>query len=134
MRLARRWLFVVAALIWGIPGAIITSKGIGAYSEVSGEELWWHLVITAFVLLGFYFMFGRVVSRYTAHILSRPAIVSPTQTFPPKGWLLLLFMMSLGILLKYLPNIPQSFVASFYSGLGPMLLVSAVRFLRRFNG
>jgi hypothetical protein len=51
------------------------------------------------------------------------------QIFPPKGWILLLFMMGLGIALKYIPGIPMAFTASFYSGLGPMLVVAAVRFM-----
>lgn len=132
MSLGRRWLFVVAALIWGIPGVIITLKGLGAYGEVASEALWWHLVITAVVLLGFGFMFGRVVARYTSHILALPPRTSILQTFPPRGWLLMGFMMCLGMTIKLLPFIPNAFIASFYAGLGPMLVVSSLRFLARF--
>ena len=38
-------------------------------------------------------------------------------------------MMSLGIALKHIPEIPSAFTASFYSGLGPMLIVAAVRYI-----
>ena len=38
-------------------------------------------------------------------------------------------MMGLGIILKHIPEIPSAFTASFYSGLGPMLLLSSLRFM-----
>ena len=132
MRVGRRWLFLVAALIWGFPGVVITSKGVAAYGSVADEQMWWHLAITTVVLVGFGFMFGRVVARYTAHILSRPERVSPISTFPPRGWLLLGIMMCLGGALRLAPFVPNGFIASFYSGLGPMLLVSALRFFLCF--
>ena len=46
-----------------------------------------------------------------------------------KGWILLAVMMGLGITLKYIPSVPMAFTASFYSGLGPMLIVAASRYL-----
>ena len=49
--------------------------------------------------------------------------------FPARGWALLIFMMGLGIALKHIPGVSSAFTASFYSGLGPMLLVSSTRFL-----
>ena len=47
------------------------------------------------------------------------------------SYMLILFMMGLGVSLRYIQGIPVEFFASFYSGLGPMLLLSAFRFLRR---
>ena len=38
-------------------------------------------------------------------------------------------MKLLGITLKYMPGMPMSFTASFYSGLGPMLILAALRFV-----
>ena len=132
MRVGRRWLFLLAALIWGFPGAVITSKGVAAYGGVAGEQMWWHLAITAVVLLGFGFMFGRIVARYTAHIRSLPERVTPLRMFPRKGWVLLGVMMCLGGVLRLAPFVPNAFIASFYSGLGPMLLVSSAKFFLCF--
>jgi hypothetical protein len=58
-----------------------------------------------------------------------PNTVMIWQIFPPNGWVMLVFMMGLGITLKYIPALPMSFTASFYSGLGPMLILAALRFL-----
>lgn len=76
-------------------------------------------------------MSRRIVDRYCDRIASLPDQVKIWQTVPTRGWILLVFMMSLGIALKYIPEVPPAFTASFYSGLGPMLLVSSVRFVLR---
>lgn len=125
----RKHLYIVAAVIWGIPGTIISVKGISAYLTQSPDHLWWLLLITASVLTGFFFMFRSIVNRYCDRIVSLPDKVRIWQTFPDRGWILLVFMMGLGITLKNIPGIPQAFTASFYTGLGPMLIVSSFRFL-----
>lgn len=127
----RKHLYVVAAVIWGIPGIMITLKGIKAYAIQPSENLWWLLLITAFVLASFFLMFRRIVDRYSERIASLPERVKIWQTFPLRGWILLVFMMSLGIALKHIPGIPSAFTASFYTGLGPMLLFSAGRFMSK---
>lgn len=77
----RSALYFVAAALWGIPGVIITVKGVNAYLSMPLRELWWLMSGTA-------------------------------------------------VALKFIPGIPLEFTASFYSGLGPMLLFASARFLR----
>ena len=129
----RKHLYIVASLIWGIPGIIITSKGIFAYTMQPSDDLWWLLLITAAVLTGFFLMFRRIVDRYCDRISSLPDKVTIWQTFPTRGWILIVFMMGLGIVLKHIPAIPSAFTASFYSGLGPMLLLSSFRFVANMS-
>ena len=130
---SEKWhLYLTAALIWGLPGGIITTKGVGAYAQLHSRP-WWLFAITLIVLASFYLMFRRVVAKYSAHIEGLAAPYPIWKTFPLTGWLLMLFMMSLGMSLRHIQGIPTEFFASFYSGLGPMLLLSAVRFLRRIN-
>ena len=125
----RKHLYAVAAVIWGIPGITITLKGISAYGKQPSENLWWLLMITAGVISGFFLMFRRIVDRYCNRISSLPDNVRIWQTFPARGWILIVFMMGLGIALKHIPGIPSAFTASFYSGLGPMLLLASFRFV-----
>lgn len=125
----KRHLYIVAGVIWGVPGVIISLKGINAYRIQPSEDIWWLLLITAAVLSGFFLMFRTIVNRYCQRIASLPDRVKIWQTFPARGWFLIVFMMGLGIALKHIPNIPSAFTASFYSGLGPMLLLSSLRFL-----
>lgn len=127
----KKHLYLVAGLIWGIPGLIISVKGINAYRIQPSEDLWWLLLITAGVLTFFFMMFRKIVNRYCDRISALPDKVTLWQTFPARGWILIIFMMGLGIALKHIPEIPSAFTASFYSGLGPMLLISAFRFIFR---
>lgn len=124
-------LYCIAALIWGIPGIIITVKGIRAYLSMAPQNLWWLLLITAAVLASFYMMFSRIVDRYSARIAAQPQKTTVWQTFPLRGWILIVCMTCLGIVMKHIPAVPAAFTASFYSGLGPMLLFAALRFLLR---
>lgn len=126
----KRILYYVAALLWGAPGIIITVKGIKAYTQMAPENLWWLLLITAFVLTGFYFMFTRIVNRYCDRIAALPEKTTLLHTFPLRGWILIVFMMCLGMALKFI-GVPAEFTASFYSGLGPNLLLAAVRFCQK---
>lgn len=123
-------LYCIAALIWGIPGIIISIKGIRTYLSMAPARLWWLLLISVAVLVGFYMMFTRIVDRYCARIAAQPQKTTVWQTFPLRGWILIVCMTCLGIILKQVPAVPAAFTASFYSGLGPMLLVAALRFLR----
>lgn len=125
----RKYLYIVAGVIWGIPGIIISLKGINAYRIQPPEDIWWLYPITAAVLTAFFLMFRRIVDRYCGRIASLSEKVKIWQTFPARGWVLLIFMMGLGITLKHIPGIPPAFTASFYSGLGPMLILSSVRFM-----
>ena len=81
MRMKRKHLYAVAAVIWGIPGITITLKGISAYGKQPSENLWWLLLITASVLAAFFIMFRRIVNRYCGRIASLPAKVKIWQTF-----------------------------------------------------
>ena len=121
--------YIVAALIWGIPGINIAIKGLRTYMLMKPENLWWLMLVTVAVSVFFFFIFRRVVRKYSERIVSLPDSVVIWRVFPPKGWILLAFMMGLGITLKYIPSVPMAFTASFYSGLGPMLIVAASRYL-----
>jgi hypothetical protein len=120
---------MVAAAIWGIPGINIAVKGIRSYMLMRSDDLWWLMLITVAVSVFFFIIFRRVVRKYSERIVSLPDSVMIWRVFPSKGWILLAFMMGLGITLKYIPSVPMAFTASFYSGLGPMLIVAATRFL-----
>ncbi len=125
----RKFLYYIAATLWGIPGIIITVKGFRAYLKMPSQKLWWLMLITALVLAGFFMMFRKIVDKYSARIAAQPQETSFWQTFPLRGWILIVCMSCLGIALRFIPGIPAEFTASFYSGLGPMLVFAACRFI-----
>lgn len=130
--ISKRILYLIAAAIWGIPGFIITAKGITAYTTIPANELWWLCLITIGVLISFIWMFRRIVNRYCNLIAALPDKTTIWHTFPLRGWVLIVCMSSLGIALKFIPCIPAEFTASFYSGLGPALIFAAFLFIKRY--
>ena len=125
----RNCLYFIAAAFWGIPGVVITIKGISAYLTMPSRKLWWLLLITIFVMVSFFLMFRKIVDRYSARIAAQPQNPTFWQVFPLRGWILIVCMSCLGIALKFIEGIPAEFTASFYSGLGPMLVFAACRFI-----
>ena len=131
-RINKRILYLIAAAIWGIPGFIITAKGITAYTTIQANELWWLCLITFGVLISFIWMFRRIVNRYCNLIAALPDKTTIGHTFPLRGWILIVCMSGLGIALKFIPCIPAEFTASFYSGLGPALVVAGCLFVKKY--
>ena len=126
----KRYLYLLAGLIWGIPGVMVAIKGIRAYCNVCANDLWWLGLITAAVLTSFILMFHRIVNKYCALIAAEPDKTTIWHTFPVRGWILVVCMSCLGMALKFVPFISIEFTASFYSGLGPALVIAAIQFMK----
>ena len=74
-----------------------------------------------------------IVRKYSERIHALPGPMEPIyKTFSLKGYLIIAFMVTLGITLKYVPGIPRTFFAWFYLGLGVGLLSAGIRFLIRW--
>ena len=104
----KRYLYLLAGLIWGIPGVMVAIKGIRAYCNVCTNDLWW---------------LGLIIA-------AEPDKTTIWHTFPVRGWILVVCMSCLGMALKFVPFIPIEFTASFYSGLGPALVIAAIQFMK----
>lgn len=128
-------LLAINGLLWTAIGVKIAVTGILSYCQTgSSGALIWMIPLSVLVFAGFYMMFSGVVRKYSARIMAMTdEKTSIFRTFSVKGYLVILFMISLGIGLKHIPGIPSSFFAWFYSGLGPGLLSAGIRFLLRWH-
>lgn len=119
--------------MWTAIGTKISITGISHYLTTPSEQLWWMIPLSVLVFAGFYRMFTGIVRKYSERILALPGPKEPVyKTFSLKGYLIIAFMITLGITLKHIPGIPESFFAWFYTGLGPGLLSAGIRFLIRW--
>ena len=97
------------------------------------QSIVWLAIGTVLVLAGFVWMFNRIVKKYSDRIMDFSEKKKGILAFlPVRGWILVIFMMCLGISLKHIPGIPTEFFASFYCGLGPALIAAAAQFLSRW--
>ena len=135
MKIKTKHLLAVNGLLWTAIGSKITITGVSHYLLVDGpKNLLWMIPLSILVFAAFYWMFTGVVRKYSARIMVMTAEkTSIFRTFSLKGYLIIAFMISLGIGLKHIPGIPSNFFAWFYCGLGPGLLSAGIRFLLRWN-
>lgn len=128
----KKHLLLMQVLCWLGPGVKILTTGIQSLLQVKmthPERVWWLLLIAVVVAALFSLMFNGFIKRYTARILNFPEQKkSLFAFFDLRGYLLIFFMMGLGISLKFIPGIPKEFFAAFYPGLGVALSVAGLRY------
>ena len=132
-RIPTRYLLLVNGLLWMAIGIKILLTGVDYYGRLESIP-WWYFLLSAVVFAGFWFMFTGVVRKYAARIMcmTEPK-TSIFKTFSIKGYIIIAFMITLGIFLKRIPQVPDSFIAWFYCGLGPGLLSAGIRFIVRWR-
>ena len=132
LRIPTKHLLLVNGLLWTAIGTKIAITGVQHYLRLETIP-WWYYLLSCVVFAAFYVMFTGVVRKYSERIMAmQEPKTSVFKTFSLKGYLIIAFMVSLGITLKRIPQVPDSFIAWFYCGLGPGLLSAGVRFIIRW--
>lgn len=128
MKTKKENLLIIAGVVWALAGINILRIGAQSYAEsitnIAVPITFLMFLGSALICFGFMMMFRRVVKRNTKRILSYPKRMTVFAFLDLKGYLLMLFMMGLGITLRGLDLLPTEFFAVFYTGLG-MALTSA---------
>lgn len=131
MKVKKQTLLLIAGIVWLTAGANVTRLGIIAY-----KDLWSfvHFLLSAAVFAIFYgMMFRGIVKKHAARIAGyKEKKQNIFLFFDLKSYLLMAFMMSLGIGLRASGWLPQVFIAVFYTGLGIALALAGVKFVFHF--
>ena len=133
-KVKKRTLLLALSILWTVAGVNILRIGILSYGTVfpGAAFTFWQvgmLLLSVLILTGFGLMFRRVAIKYTRRILAFPEAKKSIFCFmSPTGYLLVAFMMGLGIGLRVSGLLPTGFFAIFYSGLGTALLGTGVFF------
>ena len=129
-----RTLLGIAGVVWAAAGVNILRIGIQAVIGVvraGGWRILLMVLLAESIFCAFHWMFSRIVKKHTARIRSYAAKQPFWRFFDGKSWLLMAFMMTLGITLRRFAGLPEFFFAFFYTGLGTALSVAGIRFLIR---
>ncbi|WP_320054706.1 hypothetical protein [uncultured Acetobacteroides sp.] len=126
----KRYLLLVAALVWSFAGGMLLAKGL-TYLLAHPDMLLVRLVAGALAGVAFFWLlFMRISLKHINRIKSidvvRPCIFS---FFDVKGYLMMGGMISMGIALRHLNFINKAYLFNFYVAMGIPLLLSAVRFV-----
>ena len=124
----RNTLLLLAAIIWGIAGFNVLKIGIETYLPFISVIN----ILLSIVVFGifFKFIFGKLVKKHTARIISYPQDEKQLfyKFFDLKSFIIMVVMIVGGILIRSFSLLPDVFIAVFYTGLGAALFSAGVWF------
>ena len=125
-------LILIAGIVWAIAGFNIVRIGLVAYQ---GNFTWWRGLLSIAVYAAFQiFVFGKMVKKHTDRIRQyEEERQNFFRFFDTKSYLIMAFMMTLGIGLRVSGVVPNTFIAFFYTGLGASLLTAGVLFILSYT-
>ena len=122
----KRTVLLLACLVWFAAGFNIARIGITSYSDY---VTFVHAIESVVVFILFWRMFSKLVSKHTHRIhhfeKERQAF---WRFFDAKSFLIMAFMMSGGMTIRYAELMPEVFIAVFYTGLGIALTFAGIYF------
>jgi len=123
---------IIAAVFWAIAGINIAIIGIRSALTV---HLWWVYLAAIPVFLVFrYAIFDPVARKYAKRIVSFPDERTVVyKVFSVQGYLVMIFMIALGVTLRVGHLVPLWSIAFFYLGLGLALLVASWVYVSAFR-
>jgi len=128
----KKWLFLVAGSLWGIVGVFLLVRGVGWLQEAEGRmPLILGTAGIGFGILGYYFGFRRIAEQNALRIHRLPDRSPLTSFLAPRGYVMIVLMISLGFLLRQSP-IPKPYLSPFYIAMGCALLLGSSQFRSQF--
>lgn len=126
----RQVLLITAGIVWIIAGANILRIGITTWFNNTQGWLFKSCEATVVFLLFFILVFRGLYYKHTRRIEQKKNEKNcPFAFFDAKGWIIMTFMISVGITVRTFHLLPDSFISVFYTGLALALIVTGVLFL-----
>ena len=129
-KVPKRALLFIAAFVWGYASLKIIVIGTRTYNAT--DLHYWHLILISIpvYLLFNWFVFKKIIIKHTRRIVTKP---NPSHClfsfFDWKSYIIMAFMITMGISVRKYQLLPQKFIAEFYIGLGLALATSAIYLL-----
>ena len=122
----RQVLLITAGIVWIVAGANILRIGIVTWLNDSQYWLFKMGEATVVFLLFFILIFRRLYYKHTERITQKKQEKNcPFSFFDVKSWIVMIFMISLGISIRSLHLLPTSFISVFYTGLSLALIATS---------
>ncbi|MEG0265840.1 MAG: hypothetical protein RSC93_09185 [Erysipelotrichaceae bacterium] len=125
----QKQLLMLAGIVWSFAGFQIFKIGFQA-TKISKLRFIYFLLLASLVFVIFLkFIFGKMVLKHKNRIQSYEIKMPVYHFFDKKGYMIMLFMMSGGIIIRRFQLLPITFISFFYIGLSCALMISGLRFL-----
>lgn len=126
----RQVLLITAGIVWILAGANILRIGIVTWLNDSQCWLFKTCEATVVFLLFFILVFRGLYYKHTRRIEQKKNEKNcPFAFFDAKGWIVMTFMIAVGITVRTFHLLPDSFISVFYTGLALALIVTGVLFI-----
>lgn len=130
-RVSRHTLLFIAGAVWIVAGVNILRIGILTWLGDAHLQLFKVGEAIVIFLLFFLFVFRRLYTKHSDRISRKKEKSCPFSFFDKKGWFIMIFMITLGIVIRRYSLLPNSFISVFYTGLSSALIITGVLFLRK---
>lgn len=119
-------------IIWLVAGVNVVRIGVLTWAALDGASAWL-IVGCMLTLAAFSMMFVKMVFKNVRRIHQIPPERRKVwNCMPLKSFLIMAFMIALGVTMRNMPQVPREFIAFFYVGLGTALSVAGVVYLSYF--
>ena len=127
----KKVLLYTAGCVWIFAG--INILRIGIITWLNDTHYWLFKIgeATIVFLLFFNLVFKRLFYKHSERISRKNGKHCPFSFFDVKGWIIMIFMIALGITIRALHLLPNSFISVFYTGLSTALIITGFLFLRQ---
>lgn len=130
MKVKKRTLLLIAGIVWLIAGFNVARLGILSFRLI--DRTWYLYALTILIFIIFGTMFYKMSEKHTKRILAYEDKRPFWNFFDVKSYLIMVFMMSMGIGLRASGKIPEFFIGFFYTGLGFALALAGVIFIYNY--
>lgn len=130
MNTKKRNLFLIAGILWLIAGTMVMKVGVPFLINDDKNFLLGLLGAIAIFLIFYIMIFSKYVNKHKNRILNdKREKMKIWEFFDKSSYILMIFMMSFGMVLRFSGLLPNFFFEFFYSGLGLALSLSGISFL-----
>ena len=124
-------LLITASIVWMIAGCNILRIGITTWRQEADVSILKIILAICVFIIFFCFIFKNQFLKHTTRISKKKSGNScPFSFFDVKSWLIMCFMIGLGIVIRSCQLLPSNFIAIFYTGLSLALILTGILFIR----
>ncbi|MEG0520759.1 MAG: hypothetical protein RR520_06225 [Erysipelotrichaceae bacterium] len=125
----QKQLLLLAGIVWSFAGFQIFKIGFQA-TKISELPFIYFILLALLIFIIFLkFIFGNMVLKHKLRIESYETKMPIYHFFDKKGYMIMAFMMSGGIVIRRFQLLPITFISFFYIGLSCALMLSGLRFI-----
>ena len=133
MKVKKNILYLLAGLFWLIAGVNVDRIGLDVMHDPESRLFVFLTLVLIIFFLFFQFIFARIVKENVSRIEQLDDDQVPFWQFmDKKGYIIMTFMITLGVTVRYLNLLPDFFISFFYIGLGGALTLTAFKYIPHY--